>query len=70
MKVVQTKNSIDVPTIINSLRELGILSAIVGGLFFLEGLQVIDFSVYSPIIVAAAKVLVELLREYRKGVEA
>lgn len=70
MKKVQTKNSIDVPTIVNSLKELGLASILVGGLYFLEGLEALDFAVYSPIVYASARVAIEVIKEYKRGIDA
>lgn len=64
---IQVKNKIDKPTIVESLKELAILSAIVGALYFLGGVQDVGFGVYDPIIVATARVLIKLLEEIKKG---
>ncbi len=67
MLKVQKKNKIDVPTVLESLKELGIMSVIVGVLYFLAGVQEIDFGIYSGIAVAVSKVLIKIVQEIKKG---
>ncbi len=63
----QTKNRIDKPTLIQSLKELGIMSFLVGVLYFLTNIGEVDFGQYSVIAVAVAKVLIKLIEEFKKG---
>ncbi len=67
MLKVQTKNKLDVPTVLESIKELGIMSLIVGVLYFLTGIQEVDFGIYSAIAVAVSKVLIKLIQEFKKG---
>ncbi len=67
MLQIQTKNRIDKPTIRESIKELVKMSVLVGGLYFLTGLQDIDFDIYTGVVLATADVLVKLIQEIKKG---
>ncbi len=64
----QLKNHLlDKPTLLESVKELGIMAFLVGALYFLTGIQEIDFDIYSGIVIATAKVLIKIIQEVKKG---
>jgi len=63
----QLKNKIDKTTLINSLWELVVMTGVVAGIYFLTGIQDIEFGIYEGIVVATARVLIKLLEEIKKG---
>lgn len=67
MLKTQTKNKVDIPTLMETLKELGILSVIVGALYFLTEIQTVEFGIYAPVIVAAAKVLTKFIEQFKRG---
>ena len=68
MLKVQTKNKIDEPTVKESLKELAILSAITGVLYFLTGVQDVNLGEYTVLVGIAARFIIKLIEEYRKGI--
>lgn len=63
----QLKNKIDLPTVKESVKELAVMSILVGSIYFFTELQEIDFGMYSGIVVAVAKVAIKFLEEFKKG---
>jgi len=64
----QIKNKMDKPSRIESIKELGILSVIAGVLYFLVGVQDINFGEYTVLVGLGAKFIIKLIEEYKKGV--
>lgn len=69
MKLSKTykKNKIDKPTLVESVKELAVMSLLVGAAYFLTGVQDLDFNEITAIIIVIAKTLLKLVTEYKKG---
>ena len=69
MKLSKTykKNKIDKPTLVESVKELAVMSLLVGAAYFLTGVQDLDFNETTAIIIVIAKTLLKLVTEYKRG---
>ena len=63
----QVKNTVDKPTIKESVKELAVMSVLVGAIYFLTGIQDIDFNEMTAIVIVIAKTLLKLVTEFKKG---
>ncbi len=64
----QLKNKLDVPTLVETFKELAKMSVLVGALYFLTEVRELDFDIYTGIVVAVSDVLIKLIQEIKKGI--
>ena len=64
---MQKRNSLDNSTLIKIVKGAGIAGGAVAVLYILEALTAIDFGQYTALIVGVLSVIINAIKEYRKG---
>jgi len=64
---MQTKNSFDYDTIVKIIKGALIAGGGVAIVYTLEGISVLDFGEWSALVAGICAVLINFIREFRKG---
>lgn len=63
----QTRNKFDKASLVKILKGAGIAGGAVALLYVLEGVIQLDFGTYTALVVGILSVLINSIKEYRKG---